>query len=256
MAFIKTGLSCASLMLLLGLLTACGPIPGEAPLKLSFESSHSGDWDQSIRGSTEALAQAKDDTIVFLSLSSRCEFLIWKGDLDRALEDCNASIRSKPGHYGHPYANRARIFATQGNDAWALEEFDIAIDLGGSRYSPVTNNPRVVGLGGKARILATSSDEALRDGARALKFAKRAVFLESGVEQPAYKVLHRDTVAAAYAETGQFAKAVETQEQTIAWTEKNGWAGIRFGDRTLRQFLDANLQHLRSEKPIRGGASP
>jgi len=254
MASIKNGLPLAAMLLAIGLLTACGPLPGEAPLKLSFENSYSGDWDSSVKGATEALSLAEDDRIVFLSLSSRCECLIWKGDLDRALEDCTASIRSKPGYYGHPYANRARIFATQGNHAWALEEFDIAIDLGGFRYSAVTNNPRVVGLGGKARILAASPDETLRDGERALKFAQRAVFLENGVEQPAYKVLHRDTVAAAYAETGNFADAVKTQEDTIAWTEKNGWAGIRFSDTTLGQFLDANLQQLRSGKPIRGGA--
>ena len=60
-----------------------------------------------------------------------------------------------------------------------------------------------------AWLLATNPDATLRDGELALDYAQRAV---AKVQTPAYL----DTLAAAYAELGQFAEAVATQERAIA----------------------------------------
>jgi len=62
-----------------------------------------------------------------------------------------------------------------------------------------------------AWILATSEDSAIRDGANAMVFAEKAV-AATNRKTPA----ELDTLAAAYAEAGQFKKAVSTEKEAIA----------------------------------------
>ncbi len=183
------------------------------------------------------------------SYSSRCEAYIWKGQNEIALEDCNRSIRVKPDALGYPYAARGRIFAMMGYYEWALEDFDRAIDLGGSGG----NNAKVIAYGGKARVFATSDDPELRDGERSVKFAEKAVSLEDRLVTPAYRILHRDTLAAAHAEAGRFDTAIEEQKNTISMVKENDWDSIPFyGDSWLR-ILNRHLRQFEAGKPLRGG---
>jgi TPR repeat protein len=62
-----------------------------------------------------------------------------------------------------------------------------------------------------AWILATSNDSAIRDGSNAMVFAEKAVAVTNR-KTPA----ELDTLAAAYAEAGQFEKAVSTEHEAIA----------------------------------------
>jgi hypothetical protein len=62
-----------------------------------------------------------------------------------------------------------------------------------------------------AWILATSENSAIRDGANAVAFAEKAV-AATNRKKPA----DLDTLAAAYAEAGQFEKAVPTEQEAIA----------------------------------------
>ena len=59
--------------------------------------------------------------------------------------------------------------------------------------------------------LATSVNSAIRDGSNAVVFAEKAVAATSR-KIPA----SLDTLAAAYAEAGQFEKAIATQQEAIA----------------------------------------
>ena len=68
---------------------------------------------------------------------------------------------------------------------------------------------------GLARIYATASDERYRNGTKAVEFARLAVAQEDN----AY---NRDTLAAAYAETGGFPSAVREQEQAIEMLHRAG----------------------------------
>jgi tetratricopeptide (TPR) repeat protein len=61
-----------------------------------------------------------------------------------------------------------------------------------------------------AWLLATSPDAATRNGAEAVTWAKQAVAV-AGAEQPQFL----DTLAAAYAESGQFDEAVKAARQFI-----------------------------------------
>ena len=73
------------------------------------------------------------------------------------------------------------------------------------------NEAKVPGLHmNLARTLATSPDAKLRDGKRALEAAKKAVDM---IKYRDGRFL--DTLAAAYAETGDFDKAIETQQKAI-----------------------------------------
>ncbi|MSO93758.1 MAG: hypothetical protein EXQ86_10210 [Rhodospirillales bacterium] len=237
-------------------LAACAapaPMPGEKSLERAFQSSVHGNWSESIKASTEAIEVARDEDMVFFAFSSRCEFRIWEGQYDAALEDCNDSIRAMSDQYGDAYAARARIFAIKGRYAWALEEFDLAIDLGGSRSAPGANNPRVIAYGGKARIFATSTDPQFRDNDRAVKFAEKAVGLEKGLKTPAYRILIRDTLAAAYAAAGRFDDAVKEQKKTITMLNENGWASVTYSDGTLLEMLNKHLRLFEERKPLRGG---
>jgi len=84
----------------------------------------------------------------------------------------------------------------------ALETFGREIAVTSNAYRPLT---RI------AWILATSSDPAIRDGAKAIKNAEQAVTLTQAGE-----VSSLDALAAAYAETGRFGDAREALKRAIA----------------------------------------
>ena len=65
-----------------------------------------------------------------------------------------------------------------------------------------------------AWVFATSADPNLRDGTNAITFAEKSVIATNRK-----KSMYLDTLAAAYAETGQFAKAVSIQQEAIALSQ-------------------------------------
>ena len=66
-----------------------------------------------------------------------------------------------------------------------------------------------------AMILATSDDPAIRDGSNAIRFAQKAVAATDRKDSTKFGYV-LGTLAAAFAETGQFEKAVSTQREAIA----------------------------------------
>jgi TPR repeat protein len=78
-------------------------------------------------------------------------------------------------------------------------------------YAKVTENAHSGDLNNLAWRLATASEANGRDGTNAIVFAEKAVALTKGSDAGVV-----DTLAAAYAEAGDFRKAVATQEQAIA----------------------------------------
>ncbi len=66
-----------------------------------------------------------------------------------------------------------------------------------------------------AWLLATAPRTPLRNGARAIESASRAISLRDIAE-------YRDTLAAAYAEAGRFADAVREQERAIEMALREG----------------------------------
>ena len=87
-----------------------------------------------------------------------------------------------------------------------------------------------------AWLLATSKFEGLRNGTLALDQASKAVD-----QQPSASFL--DTLAAAYAELGDFEQAISTQRQAIA--------SITDADGEIKDQLEERLQHYERSEPWR-----
>jgi Flp pilus assembly protein TadD len=84
-------------------------------------------------------------------------------------------------------------------------------------------------------VLATSSHAEVRDGAKAVRYAERAATLTGGRDPSALTSL-----AAAYAETGQFDRAITVMNQAIAVASSQGQSGL-LGD--LRRYLALVSEH-------------
>lgn len=69
----------------------------------------------------------------------------------------------------------------------------------------------VEALNNLAWLLATALDDKLRDGAEAVRYAKRA----SRLPPPSKEICVPGTLAAAYAEAGRFPEAIATAEKAI-----------------------------------------
>jgi hypothetical protein len=87
-----------------------------------------------------------------------------------------------------------------------------------------------------AYVLAAAPDDRVRNGKRAVQLAQRANKLHG---TPSPDTL--DTLAAAYAEAGQFDRAIETQQQAIALAPD-------------REIFQQRLQLYKSGKPLRADA--
>ena len=94
---------------------------------------------------------------------------------------------------------------------------------------------------GRAYILATCPDPKLRNGKEALRSAKRACELTTWRE-----MLAVSTLAAAYAEAGDFANAVVWQQKAQDLAARGGFQGSFEADRmTLYKASKPYREHLR-----------
>jgi tetratricopeptide (TPR) repeat protein len=117
-----------------------------------------------------------------------------------AVADLNEAIRLEPNEPAHYHA-RARALLALGQYAHALEDYD--------RILQKTPDDAAALLG-RAWIWATCSDEKLRSGPRAITDATRACILTNW--QDPYEL---GTLAAAYAEAGDYLNAVAWQTRAL-----------------------------------------
>jgi tetratricopeptide (TPR) repeat protein len=123
------------------------------------------------------------------------------GDAQGAIREWRSALSLDP-KYAEAHVSLGDALYAQGRTAEALAHWRDGIQL-------QPNDPPA--LRRVAWVLATSPDAAIRDGAEALAFAVRALELSGGKDA---QVL--DTLAAAYAEKGQFADAVLTARRAQA----------------------------------------
>lgn len=152
----------------------------------------------------EAVTLAPDDPMGRLRLGAA---LAQQGKFDEAipqLERAAAIVPDDPG----AYRMLGEIYAARGNDALAVQNFERALSGMGDDPDLLTR---------LAIILADSRDLTVRDGARALALAERAVTLTSRQHPMALGAL-----ALAQGETGRFAEAAATAREALQVARARG----------------------------------
>jgi Flp pilus assembly protein TadD len=138
------------------------------------------------------------------ALYVRAKIFIRQGQYQLAIADCNEALRQYPG-FVEASLLRASISAHLGKHAEALKEVNYLISM----------HPQRVTLGRafkhRAWLQATCPDPAFRNGQQAVKDAKAACSISEWKDENAI-----DTLAAAYAETGDFNSAARCAAQALA----------------------------------------
>ncbi len=141
----------------------------------------------------------------------------------RAVEHFTKVLEVEPKNVA-ALRGRGDALLSMGRQAEAIKDYEKALEVD-PKDSGVLNN--------LAWVLATSPDEKLRDGKRALELAKQACELTD------YKEAHiLSTLAAAYAEIGDMEKAIE-------WSRK----AVELGEGEEKEALQKELDtYLKGEK--------
>lgn len=149
-----------------------------------------------------------------------------------ALLDANAAVALKPNS-AEAYYYRAHLQVLRRKFGEARADFERLVEL----------DHRSASLNSLAWLCATCPDDMVRDGTRAVKLAKEACDLTD------WKDGHLlDTLAAAYAEAGDFNAAAKWQEQAVSKS-----AGLSF---SVRSSMERRLQLYQERKPYREHLSP
>jgi tetratricopeptide (TPR) repeat protein len=185
------------------------------------------EYDLAIKDFSEAIRLGPEEV---MPLCGRAIAWIRKGEYDKAIADYSSAIRLDPRD-GSLLEGRATALHFKGDYHKALAGFNEAIRL--DRANHVAHN-------NLAWLLATCPEEELRDGQRAVQLATIACELtnwKSGA--------HLGTLAGAYAEQGDFEKAVNWQTKAIQHMESED-----------RERAEEKLALYKSGKPFRGKPKP
>lgn len=158
----------------------------------------------------------------------------------KSIEVATQVLKSDPDDYA-ALRFRADAYLNIGKHAEAVADFDKAYTLKEDDESLLNNF---------AWVLATSPDDNVRDGAKSLKLATKAA------EASGYEVPHiLSTLAAAYAETGDFDNAAKWSEKSVELAQKIVDAGKPEDDKskleTDRDQLKKELESYHEHKPTR-----
>ena len=155
-------------------------------------------------------AKRKLDTVLqrdptfWPALYVRAQIYSHQGKYDLALKDCDEALRHDRSVVEAALL-RANINARLGKHAEALKEYDYLISL----------HPRSVtlarALSDRAWFRATCRNPSFRNGQQAVKDAKAACSIMTWKDEQMI-----DTLAAAYAETGDFNSAIQYTAQALA----------------------------------------
>ena len=133
--------------------------------------------------------------------------LLEKDELESAIQVCRSALLLRPSD-ADCHTTLAIALEEKGNPAEAIQHYQKALDLAPRSIPTLTN---------LAWLLATSQDASLRNGPKAVELAGQADRLVGGTN-----TLVLRTLAAAYAENGQFANAIRTARAAMQLARMHG----------------------------------
>jgi tetratricopeptide (TPR) repeat protein len=194
---------------------------------LSVDLLEQGKVDEAIAHSQRAVALRPDDAQSNVSLANA---LRRKGDVDESIAYYQKALQIAP-KYAKAHTNLGNALRQKRQFREAIAEYEKAYELDPAAFAPQNN---------LAWMLATCPDTSLRNGNRALTLVRRADQL-SGGRNP----IVRHTLAAAYAQSGLFAKAVETAQQALSLATAQGNPGLA---QTLQREIQQYQARLSPEQ--------
>jgi protein O-mannosyl-transferase len=165
----------------------------------------------------------------FLARYGLARAFVEKGELDTAVQHCRAALFIRPDD-ADCHTLLAVALDQKGETGEAIHHYEKAVQISPKSISALNN---------LAWLLATSSNDALRDGNKAVKLAGEANQLLGGTNPIVLR-----TLAAAYAETRQFGKAIESAEAAIQLARLSG-------DNSLAADVGGQLGFYRLGVPYR-----
>jgi tetratricopeptide (TPR) repeat protein len=178
---------------------------------------------------THTIAVTKDNYFAHASLA---DLLMRRGRVDEAIEHSEEALRIRPND-ADAENNLGLALLQRGETKRALTHLEKALAINPGHMNAEVN---------LAWVLATSSDDSLRNGARAVQLAED-VMKRAG--HPNAIVLR--TLAAACAETGRFNDAIATAQQAIDLARATGNEGLAVD-------LEKNISAYRGNQPLRSAA--
>lgn len=222
-----------------------------------------GDYDSAVQDYSRAL---EIDPDYFPSLTGRAHIYQKQERFELSILDLNRAINVKKDSF-NAYLSRGKAYYKLNNFEFAIKDFDTVLRLnseieeaylykGNIWYQKcdiekvIKNYLQAIDIPPNdskeynelAWIFATIPDETYRDGKKALIYAQEAIKLD-------YNYKNLDTLSAAFAESGRFEDAIETQIKAINLCE------VEKDSERLPQLLN-RLKYYKENKPWREECLP
>jgi tetratricopeptide (TPR) repeat protein len=165
----------------------------------------------------------------YFAHSSLADFLMRQGRVTEAIEHSEEALRIRPAD-ADAQNNLGLAMLQTGDLKRGVTHLEKALEIDPAHLNAEVN---------LAWVLATAPDASMRDGTKAVELTED-VARRSG--HPNAIVLR--TLAAAYAETGQFSNAIQIAEQAREIASATGQTG-------LATDLDRNIETYRAKQPLR-----
>jgi protein O-mannosyl-transferase len=180
------------------------PSDPDAQVSLGNALFQKGNIDEAVAHYQQAITAHPDH---FLARYSLGRALLEKGELDGAIQVCQSALLLRPSD-ADCQTTLAIALEEKGNPAEAVQHYQKALELAPGSISTLAN---------LAWLLATSPDASLRNGPKAIELAKQADQFVRGTNSLVLRSL-----AAAYAENGEFANAIRTARSAMKLARMHG----------------------------------
>jgi tetratricopeptide (TPR) repeat protein len=188
--------------------------------------SRKGSIDQAVMHLEKAIELQPDYADAHYNLGS---VLLQKGEIDQAIAQWRTTLSLNPNDGGaHIALGNALLQKRELREA--IAQYQAALEIEPLSVLPLNN---------LAWVLSTCPDSAFRNGPRAVEFAQRAVQL-SGMKNPVFV----RTLAAAYAENGQFSDAAEAAQRALQLAHEGD-------DSDLAHEIENDIDLYRANSPRR-----